>query len=452
MAHIAFITAGVTSHLNSSYRVAHQLKSKGDLITFISARVSARSQVLAQGFDFILLQNEAKFRNPDAQLKQTNGGITRYLDRAERIREAKMRRDFETANNELEQHIAEIDPDLLIVDAELPTHIIRAMALDIPVLITDYHCSPRRAKGVPYLGSNLVPTGKPWNQWAMSASWQLAYLQRRLKYSLGPVYYGRNYWMSVLKELARKRGLNFDAEFDLKQWHYLTPRNIRTLIWAAWEFDFPHDSENRDDYVGPMVQLLRREPVDDPKYQQVLRAIARKTRRGVERFLIFCSMGTIHANYDHFKRVIAAVSDKPDRDLILTIGHDLSPADFEPIPENVYLLPRVPQLDLLKRADIVITHGGISTVNECILLGVPMVTYSDGYYDRNGNAARVAYHGLGLRGDFHRDTPAQIAQKIDQVLHNPQYKANVGRMQQIYLTYHHSDRVVQLIHSMLESS
>jgi UDP:flavonoid glycosyltransferase YjiC (YdhE family) len=94
----------------------------------------------------------------------------------------------------------------------------------------------------------------------------------------------------------------------------------------------------------------------------VLRAIARKTRRGAERFLIFCSMGTIHANYDYFKRVIAAVSDKPDRDLILTIGHDLSPADFEPIPENVYLLPRVPQLDLLKRADIVITHGGIEGI------------------------------------------------------------------------------------------
>jgi UDP:flavonoid glycosyltransferase YjiC (YdhE family) len=258
--------------------------------------------------------------------------------------------------------------------------------------------------------------------------------------------------MSVLKELAQKRGLNFDAEFDLKQWHYLTPRNIRTLIWAAWEFDFPHDCENRDDYVGPMVQLHRREPVDDPKYQQVLRAIARKTRRGAERFLIFCSMGTIHANYDYFKRVIAAVSDKPDRDLILTVGHDLSPADFEPIPENVYLLPRVPQLDLLERVDIVINHGGIGTINECILLGVPMVIYSDGYYDRNGCAARVAYHGLGLRGNIFRDTAAQIANNIEQVLRNPQYKANVERMQRIYLAYHHSERIVQLIHRTIESA
>jgi UDP:flavonoid glycosyltransferase YjiC (YdhE family) len=80
---------------------------------------------------------------------------------------------------------------------------------------------------------------------------------------------------------------------------------------------------------------------------------------------------------------------------------------------------------------------------------VPMIVYSDGYYDRNGCAARVAYHGLGLRGDFYQDTPGQIAQKIDQVLHNPQFKANVERMRQIYLTYHYSDRIVQSIHGLL---
>jgi UDP:flavonoid glycosyltransferase YjiC (YdhE family) len=163
-------------------------------------------------------------------------------------------------------------------------------------------------------------------------------------------------------------------------------------------------------------------------------------------------MGTIHSNYDYFKRVIAAVSDKPDYDLILAAGDDLSLDDFEPTPDHVYLLQRVPQLDVLKRADVVLTHGGIGTINECVLLGVPMVVYSDGYYDRNGCAARVAYHGLGLRGDYYRDTAVEISRNIEQVLHNPQYKAKVERMRRIYLAYHHSDKVVELIHGMLESS
>jgi UDP:flavonoid glycosyltransferase YjiC (YdhE family) len=456
MAHIVLVSAGVTSYLNASYKIAHQLHARGDHVTFVSALESAEAQVLAQGFDFILLREEAEVVNRyEALSKQiTQHRFKSLFNRAERINLAKIRHDHQLNSNELEQLIAELDPDLLIIDAELGAHIIRVMALDIPVLLTDYHCSPRRATGVPILSSNLIPTGMLWNQWAMSATWHLAYLQQQLKFSLGPIYYGgiKIDWMSILRALARQRGLDFDAEFDLKQWHSITPRSIRTLICAAWEFDFPHDSENRDDYVGPMVLLERQEPVNDPTYQSVLRAIAEKNTPGTKRFLIYCSMGTFYSNYDYFQRVIRAVADKPNYDLILAVGHDLSLDDFEPTPDNVYLFQQVPQLDLLKRADIVLTHGGIGTINECILLGVPMVVYSDGYYDRNGCAARVAYHGMGLRGDFFRDTAAEIGQNIEQVLHNPQYRANVERMRETYLAYHDSDRVVELIHDMLESS
>jgi UDP:flavonoid glycosyltransferase YjiC (YdhE family) len=453
MAHILIVSAGVTSRLNSSYGIARQLSARGDHITFLSARESAESQVLAQGFDFVLLHEEAEVLNRyEALYKQIRRHRFQSLfGRAERINLAKIRYDHQLKSTEMEQAVADLDPDLLIVDADLDAHIIRAMALEIRLLLIDFHCSPRRAKGVPILSSNLIPNGTSWNQWAMSATWHLAYFQRRLKYSLSPVYYGGNKfdWMSILRVLARQRGLDFDAEFDLGQWHNITPRSIRTLIAAAWEFDYPHDSENRDDYVGPMILLERKEPVNDPAYRRALQAIAAKEAKGAERFLIFCSMGTFYSVFDYFQRVIKALSEKPNYDLILTIGPDLSLKDLEPTPDNVYLLPHVPQLDVLKRADIAIVHGGIATINECILLGVPMIVYSDGFYDRNGNAARVAFHGLGMRGDYHRDTPAQAAQRIDKVLHNPQYKANVNRMQQIYLTYHHSDRLVQLIHGML---
>lgn len=451
MAYIVFIATGVTGNLSASYQIAHQLKARGDRITFLSALESAGPQILDQGFDFILLREEAEtLKRYEVQARQmTKRHFKRYLNRTERINLARIRHEHELESTELEQLIAELDPDLLIIDAELAAHIIRAMTLDIPVLLTDFHCSPRRAKGVPILHSNLIPTGTLWNRWAMSATWHLTYLRRQVKSRLGRIYYGGIDWMSTLRALARQRGQDFDAEFDLKQWHFLTPRDIRTLILAAWEFDFPHKFENRDDYVGPMVLLERQEPVDDPTYQRVLQAIADKRASGSKRFLIFCSMGTIHATHDYFQRVIKAVSGKPDYDLILAVGRDLPLGRFEPTPDNVYLFQRVPQLDLLKRVDVALTHGGINTINECILLGVPVVVYSDGFLDRNGCAARVVYHGLGLRGKFRQDTSTQIAENIEQVLHNPQYKTNVERMRQIYLTYHHSDKVAQLVHELI---
>lgn len=147
MAHIVFVGAGVTSYLNASYRIAHQLNARGDHITFLSALESAESQVLAQGFDFVLLQEEAKVVNRcKAQAKQlTKHRLKSYLNRAERINLARIRYNHELESTQPEQLIAELDPDLLIIDAELGAHIIRAMALDIPVLLTDYHCSDRKS-------------------------------------------------------------------------------------------------------------------------------------------------------------------------------------------------------------------------------------------------------------------------------------------------------------------
>lgn len=451
MAHILFITTGVTSYLNASYKIAHQLKARGDQVTFISGMERAEPQVLAQGFDFILLQEEAEvIKQQEAQKQRLpQQRLKRYLNRTEQINVARLRYAYELESQELEQRIAELQPDLLIIDAELSAPIIRAMVLDIPILLIEFHCSPRRAKGVPILYSNLIPTGTFWNQWAMSVTWHFTYLKRQLKFGLARLYYGGVDWMSTLRALARQRGLDFVAEFDLKQWHFITPYRLRTLIAAAWEFDFPHDSEYRNDYIGPLVMLDRQEAVDDPDYQRALQSIAAKKRSGSRRFLIFCSMGTIDSNQDYFRRVIDAIADKPNWDLILAVGHKLPLDHFDPLPNNVYLFQQVPQLDLLSRADVVLNHGGIGTINEAIFLGVPMVVYSDGFLDRNGSAARVAYHALGLRGDFHQDTAVDIANNIERVLTDPHYKANVERMRQIYVTYHQSDRVAQLVQETL---
>ncbi len=96
-----------------------------------------------------------------------------------------------------------------------------------------------------------------------------------------------------------------------------------------------------------------------------------------------------------------------------------------------------------------IVHGGIATINECIMLGVPMIVYSGKKVDQNGNAARVEFHGLGLRGDRDQGTPALLVQRIDRVLADPQFSVNIDRMRKIYLAYHNSNKVVSLIEETL---
>jgi zeaxanthin glucosyltransferase len=65
-----------------------------------------------------------------------------------------------------------------------------------------------------------------------------------------------------------------------------------------------------------------------------------------------------------------------------------------PVPSNVIVVDQAPQIELLKRATLCITHAGLNTALESLAYGVPMVAIPIGY-DQFGVAARIAYHGVG---------------------------------------------------------
>jgi UDP:flavonoid glycosyltransferase YjiC (YdhE family) len=454
MAHIVFITVGITAgRLNSNYRIAHQLRARGHCITFVSPVELAEKQVAAQGFEFVYLSKEGAALQQYEELKQerTKSGILWYLDRARNIELAKILRDHILESDEIHEVVRYIRPDLLLIESELAAHIIATSKCNIPTLLLEHHCSTRKAPNVPILSSNLMPNQTAWSSLLIEASWQAVFAKRKLRYALTRIYHQGNDWLSTLKELARRNAFSFEERVDLNQWGYVTFKDIPTLFLSAWEFDFPHAVENRERYVGSMVFLERKEPLADPEYQEVAQTLFAKRREvGQEaRPLVYCAMGSIIADKDYFKRVIDVFVERQDYDLILSTGRTTASEHFGPTPPNVHLFNVVPQLDVLKRADLMLTHGGINTINECILLGVPMIVYSGGVMDENGNAARVEYHGLGLRGNLGRESSAQIAQKIDRVLGDPQYKANVQKMQRKYLAYHHSDKAIQIIEQML---
>jgi UDP:flavonoid glycosyltransferase YjiC (YdhE family) len=75
----------------------------------------------------------------------------------------------------------------------------------------------------------------------------------------------------------------------------------------------------------------------------------------------------------------------------------------------------MPQLQMLSHARMMITHCGLHSLMECASRGVPMIAFPLGF-DQFGNAARVVYHGLGLRGNIRTATAESIGRLIDRVL------------------------------------
>ena len=110
-----------------------------------------------------------------------------------------------------------------------------------------------------------------------------------------------------------------------------------------------------------------------------------------------------------------SVEGRPDRELVISLGGRLRPSDLGPLPERVHAFEWVPQLDVLRRTDAVVTHGGSNTIDECVLAGVPMLIYCGYQTDMAGNTVRVAHHGLGLAGEA-RDGVREIRGRLDRLL------------------------------------
>jgi UDP:flavonoid glycosyltransferase YjiC (YdhE family) len=101
------------------------------------------------------------------------------------------------------------------------------------------------------------------------------------------------------------------------------------------------------------------------------------------------------------------------------------------VPEKAILINDAPQIEILKRANAMINHGGISSVKECIYFGVPQVVFPIGF-DQPGAAARVRYHGLGVVGDFRAATVEAVHSLLSQVLRDDRFRLRSQAMSQVF--------------------
>ena len=90
--------------------------------------------------------------------------------------------------------------------------------------------------------------------------------------------------------------------------------------------------------------------------------------------LIYASLGTLVNGLDHvYKTILEAVGKLPDVQVVLSIGTNIDPDRLEPIPLDTIIVRKAPQIELLKRAALCITHAGLNTTLESLAQGVPMV-------------------------------------------------------------------------------
>jgi MGT family glycosyltransferase len=122
-------------------------------------------------------------------------------------------------------------------------------------------------------------------------------------------------------------------------------------------------AESFDDsfqFVGPLL-TNRSEAVDFP-WQQVRR-----------RIVVYISLGTLFNTDAAFYTHCFEAFQSEDLQVILSVGANVNTESLGAAPANFIVRRHVPQLDVLRRATLFVTHGGMNSVSESLCYGVPVV-------------------------------------------------------------------------------
>jgi MGT family glycosyltransferase len=136
--------------------------------------------------------------------------------------------------------------------------------------------------------------------------------------------------------------------------------------------------------------------------------------------LVYGSMGTIQNGVEKVYRAMADAVRDLDVQLVIALGAAERSLDVA-VPSNVLVVPYAPQLRLLERAAVTITHAGYNTTIESLTQGVPMVCLPV-TNDQPGVARRVEWLGAGEVLPIRRVTAERLRTLLKRVLKEPSYR------------------------------
>jgi zeaxanthin glucosyltransferase len=396
MPHFGLICPELSGHLNPMTTLGRELKRRGHKVTVIG-RPDAQKKTESAGLGFGVV-GEKEF--PAGSLVATTAQLGRLggLD-AIRFTAELLRRAAVTILDEASGMIASVGVDALLVDQVTPAGEAVAEILNLPFVSV---CNALALNPDPA----LPPAVTPW------------------RYRRGTIWRWRNaLGDSILRMAARPiiREINARrARHGLSQMAVRIPEGVGLAQIAQQPafFDYPRERlPNNFHYTGPWHALESGDKLEFP------------WEKLDGRPLIYASMGTLQNRQAPIFQAIAAACKGLDAQLVLSLGSHDQRLDPNLVGAAI-VVPFAPQLELLKRAALTITHAGLNTALESLAQGVPMVAIPI-TNDQPGVASRLEWLGVARVVPPRRLTAQRLRASVRTVLDEPHYRA---RAQQWKLT------------------
>lgn len=215
-----------------------------------------------------------------------------------------------------------------------------------------------------------------------------------------PLEAGRYLWthFSAARRLKRRYGVDSPGVFDF----FGNPGDM-TLVYTSRYFQIGGERLDetfkfvgpslveRNDHAGFPFEFLEGGPV------------------------VYISLGTIFNDRPRFFRLCMDAFGNSRLRAVMSVGGRVDTAALGPIPQNFLVLPHAPQLEILRRASLFVTHGGMNSASESAWFGVPMVVAPQ-MGDQLVIARRVEQLGAGVVVDSHHFTAQGLREAAEQVL------------------------------------
>lgn len=160
--------------------------------------------------------------------------------------------------------------------------------------------------------------------------------------------------------------------------------------------------------------------------------------------VVLVTQGTI-TNGDLSQLVEPTLRGLADADVtvIAALGRDPEALSMK-IPANAHVAQFIPFDALLPKVDVYVSNGGFGGTQQAVAAGVPVVVAGE-TEDKPANAARVAYHGLGINLQTATPTPEAVASAVTRLLDDSEIHENVARLAKEYERHDALDTIERLL-------
>ncbi len=427
MACILFLPWPLASHGTASLKLARSLQGAGHDIVYVN--IGQDDPRYAQnGFRSIVVLRELL---PDGLLGVFRGYTGRRLDKA--LRRA-LPGYLAALDEALEAVVHEYRPALAVMDRVLAYTALQFHRHAVQSLLLFTILPLDREPGMPPLMSRHAPPRNAFERGRNRVSWAATLVRARWRNH-------RNGLAKAYRSLAASSG--FPVARTRRDGQFGPEPEMLQVITCPQCFEFAPASKPYRHFIGPCIDLERKECDFD---WSLIRPDSR---------LAYCALGT--RNYGpalaFYERVMQAFAALEGWQVVVAAGDcapALAPRQAGAGASNVVLVRDAPQLAMLRRAHVMLGHGGLGSVKECIYFGVPMVIFPAAD-DQFGNGARVAYHRLGEVGRLRHSTPDEIRALVTRVAASGEIKSSLEMMRRRFVDAEREPSILDIVGRALQA-